>query len=249
MCRSGQGCRRAWRDATTGAMVQTVLYSSSFCSCSSWAWMLTCPSLCNDRCPVFCGQSAVQFLNLVVVVPVVQRPGFGPDSVSTVWRSRSCSSSICLLCLSLCNDRCRVSCGQSTSAVLGCVHARPDAVTRGDSTGAVVHARRGSDTRGDSTGAVFWTCCLCPLLCGHSWRFPQVQFLVLSFVPVVTPTPVEIPQVQFSDKDSDVPVFMHDRCLWWSRECVSDKDADVPSLCTTGAQIQLDRLQQFQLVF
>ena len=33
---------------------------------------------------------------------------------------------------------------------------------------------------------------------------------------------------QFSDKDADVPVFMHDRCLWWSRQCVSDKDADVP---------------------
>ena len=40
----------------------------------------------------------VQFLNLVAVVPVVQRHGLGPDSVKTVWRLRSCSSSMCLLC-------------------------------------------------------------------------------------------------------------------------------------------------------
>ena len=61
----------------------------------------------------------VQFLNLVVAVPVVQRHGYGPDSVKTVWRLRSCRAWTCLLRPSLCNDRCPVSCGHSAVAVLG----------------------------------------------------------------------------------------------------------------------------------
>ena len=44
---------------------------SSFCS-AVLVSVLTCPSLCADRCPVFCGQFAVQFLDKDVVVPVVQ---------------------------------------------------------------------------------------------------------------------------------------------------------------------------------
>ena len=62
---------------------------------------------------------------------------FWSRQFETVWRLRSCSSSVCFLCPSLCNDRCPVSCGQSTGAFLGpVVYARLDAETRGDSTGA-----------------------------------------------------------------------------------------------------------------
>ena len=163
----------------------------------------------------------VQFLNLVAVVPVVQRHGFGPDSVKTVWRLRSCSSSICLLC--------PVSCGQSTGAVLGpVVYARE---TRGDSTGAVlgcVHAQLDADARGDSTGAVFGSvvharCCVwCfwPDSAEKPVEIPQVQFLDKVHMPFCAENlwrfhrysswtrftcplcrkPVEIPQVQFLDK-------------------------------------------------
>ena len=77
-------------------------------------------------------------LEPVAVVPIVQRHGLGPDSVKTVWRLRSCSSSMCLLCRRYATTGCPVSCGQSTGAVLG----------------PVVHARCGADTSGDSTGAV-----------------------------------------------------------------------------------------------
>ena len=119
VCRSGQGCRRAWRDATTGAMVQTVLYFSSFCSCSSWAWMLTCPLLCNDRCPVFCRQSAVQFFwTRMLSCPLCN---------DTLW-PRQCEYCLEITQLqfldmfvmpSSCNDRCPVFCGHSADAVLG----------------------------------------------------------------------------------------------------------------------------------
>ena len=64
-------------------------------------------------------------------------------------------------------------------------------------------------------------------------------------MPVFNDTcPGQSRQLQFSDKDADVPVFMH---LWWSRQCVSDKDADVPVVVHDRCQIQLDRFQQ--LVF
>ena len=72
--------------------------------------------------------------------------------------------------------------------------------TCGDSTGAVlspVCARCYADTCGDSTGAVLGP--VVPVVTPTLVEIPQVQFSV-QFVPVVTPTLVEIPQVQFFGK-------------------------------------------------
>ena len=102
---------------------------------------------------------------------------------------------------------------------------------------------------GDSTvavlGPVVYARC-----CADTCENPQVLFSDKdSDVPVFNDTCLgQSRQLQFLDKVIDVPVistsrahgdpdsasrtrrarFMHDRCLWWSRQCVSDKDADVP---------------------
>ena len=69
-----QGCRRAWRDATTGAMVQTVLYSVEFLQLQFLGRDVDVPVVVQRQVPGFLRtvRSAV-FLDKDVVVPVVQR--------------------------------------------------------------------------------------------------------------------------------------------------------------------------------
>ena len=166
----------------------------------------------------------VQFLNLVVVVPVVQRHGFWFGGL------RSCSSSIFLLLVVMQRQvpgflRTVHRCSSRTSRLMPVSTPKPVEIPQVLFLVAF-HARLDAGTRGDSTGAVLG-CVHARLDSRYPWRSPQVQFFDKvwharcywsSAEGQTAQITVEIPQVPFLDK-----VYTHARCC-----CMVQKTVVMP---------------------